>query len=260
MLQFFPSRTVALEILGFDVHWYGVMYLLSFLVALWIVPRLQRYRDLDLHHEKIAELLTFVVIGVIVGGRLGYVLFYEPGYFFIHPLRILAVWNGGMSSHGGFLGVGIAVVLYCHRNAVDIRKILDIAVIPAAIGLALGRMGNFINLELYGTVTTLPWGITIPGIEGLRHPTQIYAVLKDLLIAGSCFWHLTRVHPIRPGRTFAFFLMLYGVLRFFVEFFRVQSAPLLDLWILSLSRGQLLTLPVLLLGIFLWRWLRPKNE
>jgi phosphatidylglycerol:prolipoprotein diacylglycerol transferase len=135
--------------------------------------------------------------------------------------------------------------------------LLDLAVIPGAIGLALGRVGNFINLELYGTVTTLPWGITISGVEGLRHPVQLYAVAKDLLIAVLCLWHLRRTRNLRPGGTFAVFLMLYGFLRFLVEFVREPDSPLLSFSSFTLTCGQLYTLPFMLIGMILWvRWRR----
>ena len=158
-----------------------------------------------------------------------------------------------MSSHGGFLGVLLAVGLYLRHRRLPLLPIADLAVVPVALGLALGRLGNFINLELYGTVSDLPWAIAVPGVEGLRHPAQFYAMGKDLLIAAVCYWHLVRVRPVIPGHTTALFLMLYGTLRFLVEYVRVQEYPLIDFGVLSLSRGQLLTLPIVLVGVVLWR-------
>ena len=255
MISFFPSRAVFLEILGFNVHWYGIMYLFAFVVALLLLPRLQHERGLRFTRDQWASIVSVSVLGVILGGRLGYVLFYEPLYFLQNPQEIIAVWNGGMSSHGGFLGVLLALIFYCRRHKMDIRLLADIAAVPVAIGLAFGRFGNFINQELYGIVTALPWGIEIPGVEGLRHPTQIYAVLKDLLIAAVSYWHLHTVRPVRPGRTFALFLLLYGILRFLLEFLRDQTHPLVDLMVLKLSYGQLLTIPLLIFGVGLWIWL-----
>ena len=260
MIHFFPSRTVALELFGFLVHWYGILYLVAFLLALLILPRLQRFRDLSLDSEAWGSLVSAAVVGVIVGGRLGYVLFYEPAYFLIHPGKILAVWEGGMSSHGGFVGVAIALFVAAWKKKTPMRELADVIVVPAALGLAFGRVGNFINQELYGSVTSLPWGMAIPGVEGLRHPTQIYALLKDLFIAGVCYWYLRSVRPVRPGRTLALFLMLYSVLRYFLEYLRVQQYPLIDTGVLLLTRGQLLTLPLLLVGILLWRWFRDTAE
>ena len=255
MIALFPSRTIALELFGLSVHWYGVIYLLSFVIALMLVPRLQHERGLRLTREDWASIVSAAVLGVIVGGRLGYVLFYEPAFYSIRPLQIFMVWKGGMSSHGGFLGVTFTLAFWCWRKHVDVRRLADVITVPVAIGLALGPLGTFINLELYGTVTDLPWGISIPGVDGLRHPTQIYAVFKDLFIAALCYVHLHRFRSYHPGRTFALFLMLYGVLRYLLEYLRAQEYPLIDLGIVSLSRGQLLTLPILLIGILLWRWM-----
>ena len=254
MLHLFPSRTIALELFGFSVHWYGVMYLLAFLLAWHLLPRLQRQRGLHLSEDEWSSILAWTVLGVIAGGRLGFVLFYEPAYFLQHPLDVFAVWHGGMSSHGGLIGVVLALMVALRHRRDQWLKIADIVVIPAALGLMLGRIGNFINQELYGTVTSLPWGIAVPGEVGLRHPTQIYAALKDLFIAGACYWHLTKVKPVRPGRTFALFLLLYAVLRFLLEYLRAQDYAFIDFGLFQLSIGQFLTIPVFAAGIALWRW------
>ncbi len=259
MVTFFPTRAVAVELFGFDIHWYGLLYLTAFLLAWWILPRIQQYRQLTFTADEWSNLLSSAVLGVILGGRLGFVLFYEPAFFWAHPLEIVQVWHGGMSSHGGFIGVTVALWLSLRMHSTDDKlRLADVVVVPVAIGLMLGRLGNFINQELYGTVTTLPWGIAIPGVEGLRHPTQIYAMIKDLTIAGVCLWHLRSVQT-RHGETCALFLMLYGVLRFVVEFWRVQDHPPIDLGLLMLSRGQLLTVPVFLAGVVLLLWVRRRN-
>lgn len=257
---FFPSRTVAIMIAGFPVHWYGIMYLLAFLLAAVLLPRLQRLRKLYLSRDEWLSIVSWAVIGVIVGGRLGYIFFYEPKYFTYHPMEAFFVWEGGMSFHGGFLGLVCALVFACLRRKVSMLRMADVVVVPAAIGLAFGRLGNFINLELYGTLTDLPWGVTIPGMEGLRHPTQLYAVGKDLLIALVCFLHLRYAVRANPGRTFALFLMLYGVGRFLLEYLREQEYPLTYLGALTLTRGQLLTLPMFLFGMLLWIWLRKEQQ
>ena len=259
MLQFFPSRTVAVEIGSFAVHWYGIMYLLAFLLTFFLVRLLQRYRGLALSGDDWSSLLTWGVLGVILGGRLGYVFFYEPVYFLHHPLEIPAVWRGGMSSHGGFIGVTALLCYAIKKRGLSLLVVADILAVPVAIGLSMGRIGNFINQELYGTVTALPWGIAIPGVEGLRHPTQLYAVAKDLLIAVLCYWYLRRNKPVVPGRVLALFIMSYGVLRFLNEYLRVQTYPLTDLGVVVLTRGQLLTVPVFLLGVVLWMWTKRRE-
>jgi phosphatidylglycerol:prolipoprotein diacylglycerol transferase len=260
MIHFFPSRPVFLEIFGFSVHWYGIMYLLAFLIAWYLLPRLQKRRGLTLGSDEWSAILSWAIVGVIAGGRLGYVLFYEPSYFALHPTEVFAVWHGGMSSHGGFIGVTLALLYALRHRKQDFLRIADIVVIPVAIGLALGRMGNFINQELYGRITTLPWCIMIPGVEGCRHPAQLYAVAKDLFIAAACFWYLSRVTPIRPGRTAALFLMLYGTLRFLVEFVREPDHSPFSVLGLVLTRGQLYSLPILIAGIVLWWWTARKRS
>jgi phosphatidylglycerol:prolipoprotein diacylglycerol transferase len=248
MFALFPSRAVAVVIFGFPVHWYGILYLLAFLNAGWMLPRIQKYRGLSLTRDAWLSVLSAGILGVIVGGRLGFVFLYEPQYFLANPLKIFAVWEGGMSSHGGFLGVAVALFVQHRLKHIPPRAIADLAAVPAAIGLALGRIGNFMNQELYGTVTNLPWAMNVPGVEGLRHPLQIYDALLSLLIALVCYFHLRNPKSI-PGRTFAIFLMLYGVMRFFVEFIREQQYPLMNIAGFLFTRGQILTLPVFLIGV-----------
>ncbi|MEK7122901.1 MAG: prolipoprotein diacylglyceryl transferase [Patescibacteria group bacterium] len=260
MIQFFPSRPIALSVFGFDVHWYGILYLVAFVLAYLLVPRLQKYRGLPLTKDQWGDILTWSVIGVLLGGRLGYVLLYDPRYFLSHPLEIFAVWQGGMASHGGFLGVTLAFLYMSRKHKISLLALADIAVIPVAIGLALGRFGNFINQELYGTVTTLPWGMSFPGAEGLRHPTQLYAVGKDLFIALVCFLHLRM--PARPkGQTAGIFLVLYGVLRFLLEFLRENTHSMFVLGGLELSRGQWYSVPVFAIGIgiLISKWKKPAK-
>lgn len=258
MIQFLPSREVAMSIGTFSLHWYGLMYLSAFALALFLLPRLQKYRSLQLSSDTITSLVTWAIGGVIIGGRLGYVLFYEFTYFSSSPLDIFAVWNGGMSSHGGFIGVSIALWYAMKKNKIPLLPFLDIITVPIALGLAFGRLGNFINLELYGVITDLPWGIEIPRVEGLRHPTQIYAVIKNLSIAFLCFALLTNRY-VKPGMTFGVFLVLYAIFRSFVEVFRVPSHAEVDLGLMMITRGQLLSIPLLVIGLALLFYLRRKN-
>lgn len=261
MISFFPSRTIALSLFGFPVHWYGVMYLTSFLLAFLLLPRLQRYRHLALTTDDWSGILTGAVLGVLVGGRLGYVLFYDFAHYLASPFEVFEVWRGGMSSHGGFLGVGIAVLIVARQKNIPLLALFDLLVVPAAIGLALGRIGNFINQELYGTVTQVPWAVSIPGIPGLRHPAQLYAVTKDLFIALVCSLQLRRsAQTNRPGGTTALFLMLYGILRFLLEYVRAQEHSSFTIIGITLTRGQLYTIPIILLGVGLWVWILRKKK
>lgn len=259
VIEFFPSRAVAVSLLGFQVHWYGIMYLLAFVLALILLPHLQRYRKLYLSRDEWSTLAAWAVVGVILGGRLGFVFFYDTEYYRQFPLHVLYVWQGGMSFHGGFLGTCLALTFHALRMNYPAARLADVIVVPAAIGLALGRLGNFINQELYGTVTNLPWGMTFDGAEGLRHPTQLYAMVKDLLIAGLCYLHLRRVNLQTPGKTFALFLVLYGFGRILVDPLREQTYSLIRFGDFVLTRGQLLTLPLLAFGALLWLWLSTQT-
>ncbi len=259
MIAFAPSRTVAVELFGFSIHWYGVLYLMAFLLALSLLPNLQRHRQVALTRDEWASAVAYAVLGVLIGGRLGYVLFYEPFYFAQHPREILFVWNGGMASHGGFLGTAVALLLFCYRNQVNVRRFADVLTVPAFLGLGLGRIGNFINEELYGTVTNLPWAMVFSGAEGLRHPIQLYDTGISFALAFVCYLHLRKKNT-RPGKTFALFLMLYGVARFCLEFIREQQYPVLDVGAFDLTRGQLLTIPLFLFGALLWVWFSQKSE
>lgn len=254
-MHLFPSRQIFLEIGPLAIHWYGIMYLLAFLIAWWLLPVLAAKKGYQLSKDDIGTILFAGILGTIIGGRLGFVTFYAPEYYGDRPWRILALWEGGMSSHGGMIGVAVAmlIVLRKLKTKISLWQLGDLLIVPIAIGLALGRLGNFINLELYGPVTALPWGIQIPGVEGLRHPTPLYAMGKDLLIAGVCFLFLFRSR--KEGTTLGLFFVLYGVLRFLVEFVRVETAGGLDLGILYLTRGQLLTIPVITIGLYIL-WLR----
>ncbi len=251
MIQLFPSRAIALIVGPLSIHWYGIMYAIAFFLGMLIIPHIQRLRKLDMTREQMDFLFTTVILGVLIGGRLGYVLFYNPSYYLQHPLDVLKVWEGGMASHGGFVGVTIALLIYSYRYSLSLWALADILVVPVAIGLALGRVGNFINGELYGTITTMPWGMHFPGAEGLRHPVQLYAVAKDLFIAAVCFLHLrkTQQQPVKYGLTAGFFLVLYGMLRTLVETWRDQPFGYVSLGFLHLSWGQIYSFPLILAGL-----------
>lgn len=261
MIEFLPSREIALTIGPLSVHWYGVMYAVAFLVGLFLMKRLLPLRGLALSKEQIDRLFVWIVLGVLLGGRLGFVLLYGGMEYLTDPIRILKVWEGGMSSHGGFIGVTIALILFTRREKIALLGLVDTLVPPIALGLMFGRIGNFINGELYGTLTTLPWGMHFPHAEGLRHPTQLYAVMKDLFIATACFLHLRATRQdFVAGQTTALFLMLYGILRFIVEHFRDQPYAGFSFGELTLTRGQLYTVPVFVTGLIVFLWTRSSRR
>ena len=241
------------------VRWYGLMYLLGFVAAFFIISRLAPRRQLPLDSDAVSDLLFYIVLGVILGGRCGYVLFYNFSYFLEHPLQIFAVWQGGMSFHGGLTGVIIATLIYCRRHAIAILPLADILAIAATIGLGLGRIGNFINGELWGRVTTLPWGVVFPAAGPQpRHPSQLYeAMLEGPVIFSLLYWLFAR--NVRNGSVFFSFLIFYGVGRFIIEFFREPDQQIGFLWG-GATMGQLLCLAMILLGSGGLFWLKSRGD
>ncbi len=230
------------------VRWYGMMYLLGFVGGYLVMTRIARKRQFPITPEAISDLLFYGVLGVVLGGRLGYTLFYNFPYYSRHPLEIFAVWEGGMSFHGGTLGVMAALVVFCVRKQLPFLLVGDLVVAAVPVGLGLGRIGNFINGELWGRVTELPWGMVFPGAGPLpRHPSQLYeAVLEGLLLFVVIY--LLHMKNARRGVPAFSFLLGYGALRFLVEFVRQPDSHLGFLWG-GATMGQLLSLPMIMVGL-----------
>lgn len=248
MIELLPHREIALAVGPIALRWYGIFYVLSFLLAWWVLPRLQAARQLKLTRDDWTYITALAAAGVLVGGRLGYVFLYEPHYFLTHPAEIFFIWQGGMASHGGLLGAALFLWYAARKLRVSIWALFDLVVIPAALGLALGRIGNFINHELYGLPTTLPWGVTIPGVAGLRHPVQLYAALANVVVAALCARHLLHT-AAPPGRTTAWFLVLYSLLRLLVSVVREPEVVMVHLGSYPLATSQLLTVVLLGFGL-----------
>ena len=244
---------VALHLGPVAVRWYGLMYLAGFLAGSWVARwRIRTQPWLNWTVEEADNFLTYVVLGVILGGRLGYVLFYKPLYYFEHPLDILAVWQGGMSFHGGFLGVVLGGWLFARRHQLHWMAVTDFVAPLVPFGLGFGRIGNFINGELPGRVTDVPWAMIFPHIDALpRHPSQLYeALLEGVVLGALLLWFSRKQHPV--GAMSALFLMGYGTMRFLVEFTR-EPDDFLGLLTFGLSMGQWLSLPMVILGVCMWR-------
>jgi len=241
------------------VRWYGLMYLLGFGAAYLLIGHLSRLRNLALNKEGISDLLFYGVLGVVLGGRLGYVLFYNPVQYLSRPLEVFAVWQGGMSFHGGLLGVVAASVFFCWRRKLPILLAGDVLVTSATIGLGLGRVGNFINGELWGRVTDQPWGIVFPGGGSLpRHPSQLYEATLEGLVLFMVLYLLHRL-KVAEGVPFFSFFVGYGLFRFLVEFVRQPDAHLGFLWG-GATMGQLLSLPMILFGLLGYLYLYLKRD
>lgn len=253
----FPTLDpVALEIGPITIRWYALAYLAGFILgwrySLWLTGKrggLPTAQHMD-------DFLTWAVLGVILGGRIGFVLFYNFDYYLANPLEALKIWHGGMSFHGGLLGVVAATILFSRQNGINPFALGDVLACVVPIGLFFGRIANFINGELYGRVTDVSWAIVFPGGGPLpRHPSQLYqAVLEGLvLLVVMAFLARRRRLIDRPGVMTGIFLIGYGLVRFGVEFFR-QPDIQLGFLVLGLTMGQLLSIPMILIGIGVIFW------
>jgi phosphatidylglycerol---prolipoprotein diacylglyceryl transferase len=284
----FPDLSPTLfeiEVFGFTfaLRWYALAYIVGILVGWWLILRAIRTPRLwagkpPLTAEQVERFLTWVVVGIILGGRMGYILFYDPATYIADPWKIPKVWEGGMAFHGGFAGVVVAGISFCRRERIPMLSMGDLLALAVPVGLGLGRLSNFVNAELWGRSTTLPWGVIFPGeaaqaCEGVvgvcaRHPSQLYqAALEGLVLAVVLTWLVFRRGWLkRPGAVMGVFLLGYGLARFAVEFVRQPDAQFISPdnpvglalhwggW--GLTMGQLLSLPMIAAG--LWFAFRAK--
>ena len=258
---------VALQLGPLSIHWYGLTYLVGFGLFMWLgALRLKQppYASLSdarsWSRRDVDDILFLGVLGVVLGGRLGYCLFYKPGFYLAHPFEILSVWQGGMSFHGGLIGVIVAMLWFARSRQRPWLEVADFVAPCVPTGLAAGRIGNFINGELWGRVAdpALPWAMVFPGAGDVpRHPSQIYQFLLEGLLLFVLLWWFAR-RPSARGQVSALFLMGYGVLRFVAEYFR-EPDQFLGLLALNLSMGQWLCVPMVLLGVWLWLWAARNN-
>lgn len=259
MLIFPHINPVAFSAGPIQVHWYGLMYLLGFAAA-WLLAhwRVKRYR-LNWTSEQIGDLIFYSALGVIIGGRLGYMLFYNTQQFIGTPWILFKLWEGGMSFHGGLIGVLIALMFFARKVKKPFWEIADFFAPLVPLGLAAGRAGNFINGELWGRVTDVPWAMVFPHIDNQpRHPSQIYEFgLEGIALFIVVWWYAARPRP--AGCVSAVFLMGYAVARLIVECFREPDIQLGFMAFDWLTMGQLLSIPMLLAGFLLWWIKRHEN-
>ena len=286
-MSYIPFPPITPEIFSVEVfgltlalRWYALAYIAGLLSAWALMRKALRTQRLwatpPMSEDQLEHLMTWVILAVILGGRLGYVIFYQAGFYLSNPLQILRVWEGGMSFHGGFLGVTVAGLLFCRREKISALTTGDLFAMATPIGLFLGRVANFINAELWGRPTDLPWGVAFPGdaaqfcpgVIGVcaRHPSQLYeAVLEGLILGAILLWAAWRGGWLAyPGRIMGLFIAGYGAARFAVEFVRQPDAqfvtdgnPLGLAWQIhgwGLTQGQALSLPMIAVGLwFLWK-------
>jgi len=273
--------SISLFGIEFALRWYALAYIAGILIGWRIAvaavkrPALWAQTKPPMRPEQVEELLTWVILGVILGGRIGFVLFYQPSYYLANPAQILAIWQGGMAFHGGLIGVIVAALIYCHREGLQLRPTADMMALATPPGLLLGRVSNFINAELWGRPTDLPWGVQFPGQAAqacgqtlgeicARHPSQLYeALLEGLLLGAVLLWLAFRRGVLKaPGQIAGVFISGYGVARFVVEFVRQPDAqfisegnPLGLAWHIGgygLTMGQILSVPMIAIGLYLW--------
>jgi phosphatidylglycerol:prolipoprotein diacylglycerol transferase len=240
------------------VSWYGLMYVFGFFASYLLVRYQMKRKDFGLSKLEVENLYFYLILGLIIGARLGYVLFYDLKMYLADPLEIFRIDHGGMSFHGGLIGVLIVGILFSWRNKKSFWKIADLLIVTVPIGLGLGRIGNFINGELYGRVTQVPWGMIFPKGGPLpRHPSQLYESALEGGVLFLILWFM-KDRKLPTGGLLALFLSLYGVFRFFVEFFREPDAQI-GFVIGHFSMGQVLSSFMVIGGILLFLYLRRKR-
>ncbi len=283
------NEIFSIDIGGFDfaLRWYALAYIVGIIIGYRIVlravrtPRLWRDETPPTTPELLEAFLTWAILGIILGGRLGFVLFYQPAYYLQNPAEILQVWNGGMSFHGGFLGVVIAGLIFCKKHGIKMLSFGDLMAMAAPIGLLLGRLANFNSAELWGRPSTLPWAVIFPGNAAqncpdvigacARHPSQLYEAAMEGLILGAAILFLAwrRGWLKKPGQLMGLFIAGYGVSRFIVEFFRQADAQfitetnpmgyVMQFGDFGLTKGQQLSIPMIAIGLLFILYARKRT-
>ncbi len=249
---------IALALGPLKIHWYGIMYLTGFVAGWWLGVVRARRPGSGWKPTEIGDILFYIALGVIIGGRLGYVLFYKPGHYLAHPFEVFAIWDGGMSFHGGLIGVILALVWFARQTQRRFFAVADFIAPLTPIGLGAGRLGNFINQELWGAPTDLPWGMVFrTGGPLPRHPSQLYELALEGIVLFAVLWLYSR-RPRPVGAVSGLFLLCYGLFRFAVELVREPDAHLRYLAFGWVTMGQVLSVPMILLGAWLM-WFALRN-
>ena len=240
---------VAIEILSLEIRWYSMAYILGIILGWYLAKKYFVNKNL---FTKFDDYITYIIIGLILGGRFGYVLFYNFDFYSNNPLEIFKIWQGGMSFHGGIIGIIIASIIFAKKNNDNVFEYLDVVALVSPIGIFFGRIANFINSELYGSVTNMPWAVIFIQVDNLpRHPSQLYEALLEGLVLFFILIYFKNKFLNKPGLMSGIFLIFYSFFRFFVEFYRVPDQHLGYIF-LNLSMGQIISLIFFLLGVILF--------
>lgn len=253
MLSYPQIDPVLLAVGPLKIHWYGMMYLFGFMGAFWLAQSRSKRSDSPVRVAQVEDLIMYSAFGVVLGGRLGYVFFYGLDEFLRDPLWLFRVWDGGMSFHGGLLGVLVALYLYARKIHKTFFQLTDFIAPMVPIGLGFGRLGNFINQELWGRATDVSWAMIFPNDPSAlpRHPSQLYqCALEGIALFTILFWFSSKPRP--RYAVSALFLLCYGLFRFFVEFFREPDVQIGYEWFGWMTRGQELCLPMIVAGMILF--------
>ena len=249
---------VAFQIMTFEIRWYSLAYILGIIIG-WVLCKKIFIKNLDIN-QKFDDYITYLIIGIIIGGRVGYVLFYNFDYYINNIFDIFKIWQGGMSFHGGLLGIIVASILFAKKNNQDAFVYTDLVSLVAPIGIFFGRLANFINSELYGKVTEVPWAVTFVQVDNLsRHPSQLYeAFFEGIILFILLLYFRNKNFLAKPGLISGLFLIFYSVFRFCIEFFRVPDEQIGYL-IFNLSMGQIISLVFIMIGTIVF-YLKNENK
>ena len=252
MLEFPNINPVALDLGVIKIRWYALSYIAGILLSWFLILKIIKIKKIDLNSKEISDLISNCMIGIIIGGRLGYVIFYNPDYYSNNLVEIFKIWNGGMSFHGGFVGVVFAVIYSSKLFKIPILTFADLIAIVAPVGLFFGRLANFINGELFGRTTNHSFGIIFPnGGDVPRHPSQLYEAFFEGIVLFIILWVMMHLFDLlkKPGIITSLFIFLYGLFRFFIEFFREPDQHI-GLLYFEFSMGQILSFPMILIGLY----------
>ncbi|MDB3886942.1 prolipoprotein diacylglyceryl transferase [Candidatus Pelagibacter sp.] len=249
---------VAFQIMSFEIRWYSLAYIFGIIIG-WLLCKKIFIKDIKIN-EKFDDYLTYSILGIIIGGRLGYILFYNFNYYLNNFFDIFKIWHGGMSFHGGLLGIIIASILFAKKNNQNPFIYMDLVSLVAPIGIFFGRLANFINSELYGTVSNVPWSVIFVKVDNLtRHPSQLYeAFLEGIILFLLLIYFRKKNYLLKPGTISGLFLIFYSIFRFFVEFYRVPDEHIGYL-AFNLSTGQIVSVVFLIIGTIVF-YLKNENK